>query len=120
MLKRSILKVSNIYIEYIYEWFYQSCIDQCGDGCAVIVCENYEDAYNWFMEWLSEKKPDHLKYWQEKEITLNSINLIDNQECLIFTNDIDINIFYGDNIFIIEEDCCFFNSNKVLLGMRGK
>ena len=46
----NIVKCSNIWTEDIFKWFYEHIIFSCGDGAAVIVCENYKEASESFID----------------------------------------------------------------------
>lgn len=102
--------MSKIYIEDIwvcdiFKWFCNHIRDSGGDGCSWIVCKNYEECSKWFLEWYKKeyKREMNYKIFKDK----NSINLLDDQENFIFTNNIPNGNTFHDYVFIIKKDCYF-------------
>lgn len=105
----SIVKVNNIWAEDLFKWFYQHVGDSGGDGAAAIVCENYRECSEWFLDWFQEnvKHPEGMTFWHPKDETPGTINYHDNNENFIFTNDINSNLSSGEYVFIVEGNCQF-------------
>ena len=131
---RSIIKVSNVYMEDLFSWFYNHIMNSGGDGCGYIVCENYKETANWFVEWyqdfvlpswhhmLTEEGKENIKlnggFFHPKEETENTINFHDLNENFIFTSNMEFNSFAGDYIFMVCGDCRSYRDlNKKLVAI---
>ena len=51
---RSIVEVKNIWAEDLFQWFLQHVLDSCGDGCGIIVCDNFWETADWFIDWFED------------------------------------------------------------------
>lgn len=132
--------IENIWAEDLFEWFYNHVQASGGDGAGAIVCENYKEVANWFIEWFCKKlgvkengdwtsfdpflKREHTvhlgeeKFWHPRHEYDNVVNFHDGNENFIFTDKEDIFLHDGDYIFIIKENCQFgfksSDSNKII------
>jgi len=99
VIEPRIVKVTNIWGEQLYDWFYHSVIDAGGDGDAALVCKNYKEVAERFYDAYLKKFNHYSRIEGE-----NSINFTDmSNENFIFSNDPDIKM-YG-NVFIVEKTC---------------
>ena len=97
--------VRGIWAEDLFKWFYEHVLDSSGDGCGIIVCQNYQETANWFIDWF---KDTYQKDFRHKPDTYGRcVNFHDNNENFIFTDDKDIHNWDGDYTFIVEDDCSF-------------
>jgi hypothetical protein len=101
----STVKVSNIYVEELFDWFLNHVGGSGGDGCGIIVCKNYEEVADWFIEWYKEKYNREFPHPKDIYENGNIINFHDDNENFLFTDDINIQNWEGDYIFIVEKDC---------------
>ena len=102
----NIVKCSNIWTEDIFKWFYEHIIFSCGDGAAVIVCENYKEASESFIDWWKkEKNPNNLNsFYHNKSEYDQIINYHDSNESFMFSNKV-IDLGFHDYTFVVKEDC---------------
>lgn len=116
---KSTIKVNNIWIEDLFEWFYQSVLNHGGDGAAYIVCENYVEASNLFAEWWKANKLgfEILEKCVDKN---HNVSFYDDQECWIFTCDKDLNTSAFDYMFVIESECVSANEKNKLYGVKNE
>jgi hypothetical protein len=55
------IEVYNIWAEDLFKWFYDHVMDSCGDGAGTIVCANYKECEQWFIQWCNkERLPHHM------------------------------------------------------------
>ena len=115
ILRHGLIELSNVFIEDIFSWFYDSIMNECGDGCGAIVCKNYKMAADLFIQWfISTKQKD--RFWHPKSIIdEHTISFHDNNENFIFTDDIDIQLYDYDNVFIIKKPCCLAKNSNIVL-----
>lgn len=112
---KSIIKINNIFAEDIFEWFYNHIQSCGGDGSAAIVCFNYEEAAEFFLEWFRVYHLDdyyflknkNQRFFYEKDKTEGCINFHDSNENFIFTDNKDIFLGSGYYVFEITENCEF-------------
>lgn len=121
MRNKSIVYVENIWVEDLFKWFYEHVNDSSGDGAGVIVCENYRETADLFIRWWRKKygENENFRWWREncpgkefihdRDEYNNIINFHDGNENFMFTNDVNIDSFEGDYIFIVKKDCNFAN-----------
>jgi hypothetical protein len=108
--------LEGVWAEDIFKWYYESVISDGGDGTACIVCENHEQAAEWFIKWwkediLSELEKHNPKFkgrefWHPREEYRGIINFHDNNENFMFSQK-PTKGFHGEYDFIILEDCPF-------------
>lgn len=119
------IELKHVYIEDIFDWFYVHILSSCGDGCATIICANYQEAADWFIEWfrkykiwefngpyrdtLEERGFLHKKYYYP-----NSIIFHDSNENFIFTNTMPEYSFDGDYVFVVKAECSNYPINRKL------
>lgn len=109
--------VDNIWLEYIMEWFHYSVTESCGDGAAIICCNNAEETADFFIKWWKDKylpkmkqsgyKRDEFYHPQDKYTGPNGeliINYHDSNENFMFSDSV-IDLGHGDVTFIINSDC---------------
>ena len=58
-----------------------------GDGCSLIVCDNYVDIANRFQDWLNINETSQLS--RIDDIQYGSIRFEDDQEAVVFTDGLD-------------------------------
>ena len=107
---KSIISVENIWAEDLFKWFYHAVLDFGGDGGGAIVCVNYREVADWFVQWLINLQDGYYNkdnVFQERHEDENSITLVNNQECFIFTNDLDVFLFSKEYVFIVRDSCQF-------------
>jgi len=113
----STVKISEVYPEAIVEWFFSVIMGSCGDGAAVICCNNPRETADFFIKWwtevyLPEAQQNGYKrtefYHPREEYTGPDgeivVNYHDSNENFMFC-DKEIDLGHGDVSFIIEEDC---------------
>ena len=105
----STIIVKNIWMEDLFEWFHNAINDSSGDGSGVIVCKNYIEASDFFIEWWKNKYI-RKEFYHKKDTHDNIINYHDSNENFIFTNK-PINLRFHDYNFLIEEDCESMENN---------
>jgi hypothetical protein len=111
MMTPSTIRVCNVWMEDLFQWFFDNVFGAGGDGSAAIVCKNYEQAAEYFLHWygMTYEKDFYLP----PEKTENSVNFTDNSnENYIFTNDENVKLFPGDYIFIVESECYSSKSKR--------
>lgn len=115
ILRHGLIELSNVFVEDIFSWFYDSIIGERGDGCGAIVCKNYKMGADLFIEWfISNKKRDNFLH-PKSIIDKYTINFHDNNENFVFTNDINIQLYDYDNVFLIRTPCISSKNNKNVL-----
>lgn len=113
----SLIKISNIYVEDLFWWYYKNIIEQCGDGAGVIVCANYKETAQYFLSWFKKSIRNNIKYndngfYHPMHEYDNIISFHDMNESFMFSNSI-VELFEGEYVFLIEEDCrCYPISNS--------
>lgn len=100
----SIITVSNIYAEDLFKWFYEHIMDSCGDGAGLIVCKNYKETAQFFIEWFQQKYKRPFYHFPDELPCI--INYHDNNENFMFSN-MKLNIFDKDYTFIVKGVCKF-------------
>ncbi len=106
----SLVEVNNIYAEDLFKWFFVHIMDSCGDGAGAIVCENYQEVSEWFLEWLEDKYPVTFSFFHDKDEYGDIINFHDSNENFMFCYQIP-EMFNGDYIFVVKGDCHFGEDN---------
>ncbi len=106
----SLVKVSNIWAENIFEWVLKTVREDGGDGVASISCKNYQQAAGWFKEWYNQEYQEYLEYpdlnyRREYEHGIFLATDEHSQEGWQFTDQTDIVKFVYT--FIVEEDVEF-------------
>ena len=108
------IEVRNIWIEDLFEWFYNHVAASGGDGCGIIVCQNYKEAANYFIKWWEDKySRSFIHPLDEYE---NIINFHDGNENFIFTNDDNAINWSHEYVFIVREDCEWGWTSQLNLG----
>lgn len=111
--------IEDIYGGYVFEWFYHSVMDSCGDGAAIICCDNPEEVADYFTKWWRENKlPEYTGEYREylsdkefihpKEISkdiFTTVVFADCNENFIFTDRETFFPYRGDISFVIKKDC---------------
>lgn len=59
--------IENIWAEDLFQWFYDSIIEDGGDGCGEIVCENHHEVADYFVEWYKGKYNKE-KFFHPKDV----------------------------------------------------
>lgn len=113
-MERSVVYLENIWAEDLFKWFYEHVMDSCGDGGGAIVCKNYREVSDWFVEWWKSQYNEE-KFFRPKDEYHNIINYHDGDESFIFTNEPDLELFYHDYIFVVRKDCSSYKGDKVIL-----
>lgn len=106
------IEVYGIYAEDLFRWFLNHVEDSCGDGCALIVCKNYEEAAKYFRDWFRQEFAMEFYYPPDRKVS-GMVNYHDCNENFMFSDQI-LSIFDGDYTFIVKENCKFtktYNSN---------
>jgi len=111
-MNRSILEVKNVYAERIFEWAFEGMLSCGGDGGSAIVCKNYEEALGWFKDWHLKEYDKVYNGSEYPTHTKDGIVASWGQEAIVFSSDIDLELWEGEDIFIIKEDCPFAFSPK--------
>lgn len=109
--------VKNIWAEDLFEWFYKRIVEDGGDGCGAIVCSNYKEVADWFIEWWMKEYgvKYNMSQLHPKHEYDNTVNFHNCNENFIFTNDPFVKLHRGEYVFIVEEDCIFgFTNDKVI------
>ena len=118
-MEKSIVYVENIWAEDLFKWFYEHIMDSCGDGSAVIVCENYAETADLFIQWWRKNflGRENFKWFREncpgkeffhdRDECGDIINFHDDNESFMFSNNPNINLFFHEYIFIVRKDCEF-------------
>lgn len=100
------ITIENIYADDVFEWFYNSVMSNGGDGAAFLVCNNYKEASDLFVEWY-KLIYDKDEFFHIKTILDDKIYYHDNNENFVFTSIIPNHMYDKDYLFIIKEDCPF-------------
>lgn len=122
--------IKNVLAEHLFEWFYFSVMESCGDGAAVICCCNIEQTANNFVKWWRKTKLPKLTHMLTDEFFHprdryigqsgeHIINFHDNNENFMFCDRI-IDLEHGDISFIIEEDCYDIQKSFVITRVKNK
>lgn len=114
---KSVVRVSDIWVDDLFEWFYHSVMNDCGDGAAVICCSNHEETAAKFVEWWRKNKmlkivhilPKDQEFFHPKSVHSltsggNVVNYHDANENFMFC-DKELLLDFGDKSFIVEGDC---------------
>lgn len=108
--------IKNIPPSFLFEFFYFSIMESCGDGSAIICCGNPIQTSEHFIHWWEKKYLPEAKahgYTLDEfshprdEYTINNqffVNYHDSNENFMFCDHI-IDLGHDDISFIIEEDC---------------
>lgn len=118
MSDTSVIIVKNIWMEDLFKWFYEHVMDSCGDGASVIVCKNYVEASDMFIEWWKQNELQKIKdnctrmgyeckneeFPHPRSEYNNTVNFHDGNENFMFASS-PINLNYHDYNFLVEEDC---------------
>lgn len=108
----------NVYAEDIFKWIYEHVLSSGGDGCSVLVCKNFLDTALNFKDWLLKQRSYR---YPEETFESNRVTFGSGNESIIFCDDIDSELYYGDYIFIVNKDCRFIGYNhKTIIGMEIK
>lgn len=99
----SLIEVSNIYIEDLFEWFSSHIAESAGDGCGYIVCKNYREAADFYSKWFERKFGKSIPHPRDEYE--NVINYHDSNENFIFTDTIPENSFEYDYVFVVKDAC---------------
>ena len=111
----SIIIVKNIWMEDLFKWFYEHVMDSCGDGAAVIVCKNYKETADMFIEWWEKeilppiqaeyrsRGYDKTEFFHPRSEYENIVNFHDGNQNFMFASS-PINLNYHDYNFLVEED----------------
>lgn len=116
------IMLDNVWLEYIFEWYYYAVTESCGDGAAVICCGNPEETADFFIEWWKDKylpkmkssgyKKDDFYHPRHKYFGAHGeliVNYRDSNENFMFCDRI-IDLGHGDVSFIINGDCKSYDS----------
>tara|TARA_R110000822_G_C15338795_1_gene495970 strand:+ start:30822 stop:31256 length:435 start_codon:yes stop_codon:yes gene_type:complete len=111
------VRVSNIYAEDLFQWFYQHVGDSGGDGASVICCGNHKEVAEEFLDWWKKNHLPELKKRGRKSDEFfhprheygemgggEIVNFHDWNENYMFCNH-EISLYHGDYSFVIEGDC---------------
>lgn len=105
--------ISNIYINDLFEWFLYSIVSSGGDGCGAIVCENYKETCDKFIEWYKNTRGRNLLDYFELSGKDDTIIIHDSNESYIFSKEyIDLDNEYT---FIVKENCRDFKHEFYIL-----
>lgn len=101
--------LENIHATHIFEWMYNRVMEDGGDGCAFLICENYKEAAAWFQEWMISSNKPSANFWSVHE-NENQITIISSQEYFLFTkyflpSSTPNYDHFGDYVFVIQKDC---------------
>lgn len=113
-MKKSIIKISGIFAEDLFSWFYEHVLASGGDGAGSIVCENYRETADLFLKWLEIYHKQRYEYLAKNGTEFfhprtegdGFVNFHDSNENFIFKNrahDSDGN--FGDYVFYVVGDC---------------
>ena len=129
MSHKSHVKVKNVWLEYLMEWFYYTVCEPSGDGASVICCGNPKETANYFIEWWkatylqkaknSGYKRDEFFHPRDEYNGTNGeliINYHDSNENYMVCNQV-INLGHGDISFIIESDCETYDKKFIAVGV---
>lgn len=109
--------LEEIWAEDIFKWYYESVTGEGGDGAACIVCKNYKQAAEWFIEWWTNKYKSEIisrgyhglkdkEFLHPKDEYEGIINYHDANENFMFSQT-PTKGFHGEYDFIIKKDCPF-------------
>ena len=129
-MSNSYVKLSNVYADYIMEWFYSTICQSGGDGAAVICCGNPEETADFFVVWWKKHYLPTMKlggykiseFWHPRDTYVTQknetvVNYHDMNENFMFSNGI-IDLDFGDVNFIVEEDCTSWNGAFTIKAVR--
>jgi len=104
----------------VFEWFYKSAIEDCGDGGAIICCGNTEEALEQFQKW-AEKSRKHLHKQVSRYVhnECNFISIHDSNESFIFS-DKEYEMPFNEVSFVVVEDCISKYSDLKLNSIKGR
>lgn len=100
------IHVKDIWAEDLFKWFYNHVMDSGGDGGACIVCKNYKEVSEWFVEWFKKEFKED-KLWHPSKECGNSIHFHDNNESFGFSGDTSYHLFKGEYVFVVVGECSF-------------
>jgi hypothetical protein len=117
MSEPSVVRVTNVWADYLMEWFYFTVTEPSGDGAAMICCGNPRETADYFVEWWKKKYLPQMKeagykkdeFFHEREETIGGhgelvVNFHDSNENFIFCDRVAY-LPFGDISFVVEEDC---------------
>lgn len=113
-MKSNLIELHDVWMEDVFLWFIEHIGFSGGDGAAAIVCANYKEAAEYFLQWhvTHYQKVFHYAAKHEEDGLINFHDCIEN---VIFTNKVDTKLWRGDYVFIIRSDCpSMFNEHGVL------
>jgi hypothetical protein len=129
MSDKAHVRLDNVDLSYLMEWFCYSVSEACGDGAAVICCGNPKETSDYFIEWWKKKylpemkragyKKDEFYHPVEEYAGQNGeliINYHDSNENFMFCDKV-IDIGFGDVSFIVESDCKTYDGKFTCLGV---
>ena len=104
MITLSTIRVCNVWMEDLFQWFFDNVFGAGGDGAAAIVCKNYEEAAEYFLHWyaMTMEKDFYLPAEKIKDSVCFSDN---SNENYIFTNNENVKLWPGDYIFEVVSEC---------------
>lgn len=108
------VKIYNIHPNILYDWFYTSAAQSCGDGCSFLYCGNpSETATDFIRYWTNRYEKDFPhprdEYWGLKGEMI--INFHDDNENFMFCDTFNPPIYPEpiDVNFVVMEDCYIYN-----------
>lgn len=103
MTRHSTVTVSNIWVEDLFQWFFDSVFGDGGDGAGAIVCKNYEEAAEFFLLWYGATygKDFYLRPSKTKDM----VHFHRDNESYIFTNNQCTKLWVGEYVFHVSSPC---------------
>jgi len=103
----SLIELTDVYAEIIFECFYTNIVNDGGDGAGVICCGNPAHTSDEFIKWF-KKKFNKDRFFHEGVTTNNDegimVNYHDSNENFMFCN-YYAQLPFGDITYLIKEDC---------------
>lgn len=106
------VEVYDVHPDILMEWFYHAVMESCGDGAAVICCNNPKETADYFYKWwliyhrpkMAWRKTDDFLHPRDEYSHGDKyiVNYHDGNENFMFCNKV-IDLGHGDISFIIKE-----------------
>ncbi len=88
-------------MEHVFHMYYDYISEACGDGAALIVCENYKEASDLFIEWWTKNHRDQFTWFTNDRIFIHPR---DEYENIVNYHDWNENFMFSDTTHYMCED----------------
>jgi len=113
--------VKGCYYSDVFEWMFSTIRKCCGDGGAVMVCSNPEEVCKAYKEWMfldSNGPKLHMSELMQEYCSATAL-VTSSEENHIFTDKL-VDATFGEDVFVIKEDCKDWNGNAIIKAYEGE